>query len=332
MSDSDGGGEAAAGGAGGVRGVRRERPDGEGGASSDVTPCHTHLLVDAGGDVETEGGKKRGRRVLTVLNAPKGNARQLFAEYTGELAKPDYLACVMCQLRHPNEPKKFLFSMGQGSTNAWKHLAAVHGIGEVKNVDKQQTTLGGPRVQPEDANDAFFREMILELRPFRFLEGPGRRHSQAITAPNVNLPSKDWLRRRLEKEYEFLRGQFQRCLQNPAFCLYYNVMFDGWTISGRGRLLYALRVSFLTEDFEYVVIPIEISTIGGKDSSIVAQWIQRALQGIGLDFERCLVMTADGAEKKVICPPTFRFFFSNALSRRCKLRETKTLLERRSFR
>jgi hypothetical protein len=192
--------------------------------------------------------------------------------------------------------------MGQGNTNAWAHLTSVHGfVNPASPADKRQGTLPyGLPVSKDRAWDTIFEEMINDLRPFNFLESKGRAATQKKLLPSLALPSDDWLRGRLDREYERLRLRLRDLLQHPEFVQFYAILMDGWTLSAKGRLMYAARIQFLTDELDFITIPVEISAIAGKDAAIVGRWLQQALQRMGLPLMRGLVITADGAEKSAV--------------------------------
>ncbi len=158
-------------------------------------------------------------------------------------------------------------------------------------------------VRADVVRQALFKEMVQDLRPFSFCQSGGRAVSLQALSPTVvpNVPSDQWLKAELQREYERLRDRLREAFKDSLFIDYFSVMMDGWTLSTKGRLMYACRVRFLTDSMSIVEVPVEVSTIDGKDARIVAIWLQSALQRIGLDLRKCLVITADGAERVCRC-------------------------------
>jgi hypothetical protein len=210
------------------------------------------------------------------------------------------MACLICMAKFPDDPARYSFKLDAGPANAWKHLNGVHGLYDhsgAGRADKKQMTLTASMIRPEHARRAFLEEMVRDLRPFAFLESRGRAGTQRTLMPSVPVPSDSSLRADLQKEYDHQRQRLVTAFERLDFVHYFCLMMDGWTLSLKGRLMYACRVRFLTEKMQLVEIPLEVSTIEGKDAAIVARWVQSAVQRAGLDMKHCLVITADGAER-----------------------------------
>lgn len=131
-------------------------------------------------------------------------------------------------------------------------------------------TLTAYSVRPEHARRMFMEEMVRDLRPFAFLESRGRAATQSVLMPKVPVPSPTTLRGDLQNEFVHQRTRLLEAFSRPDFVNYYCLMMDGWTLSLKGRLMYACRVRFLTEKMQVVEIPVEVSTIEGKDAGIVS--------------------------------------------------------------
>lgn len=244
--------------------------------------------------------RHRGRPQVTAANAPKGSPKQCFCPHPD--APAGHLVCILC-LQRGVPAKECTYAMGQGNTNAWSHMTSVHGFvnpAKLGNTRQSQLQLGGIPLTKEKAWETLFGELIWDLRPFTFLESRGRAATQQKLVPSVASPSDDWFRSRLDREYEQLRARLRGLLLRVEFVQFYTILMDGWTLSAKGRLMYCARIQFLTDEMDLISIPVEISTIAGKDAALVGRWLQQALQRMGLPLSRGLIITADGAEKAAV--------------------------------
>ena len=195
--------------------------------------------------------------------------------------------------------------MGNGQGNAFKHLGKHFTVfDKEKDIDRKQRTLSmtGPSFSAKSYNEALFEEFVMDLKPFSFLETPGRKHSTAsLPLPkDYGHPSDDFFRRKLEDEYTAIRKRLRELFSIEPFLLFFSLTMDGWKCSLAGRSMYAMRIRFLTEDFELIEIPVEISAIPGKEARVVSHWVQSGIQNFGLDMKNCILITADGAEKAAV--------------------------------
>ena len=236
--------------------------------------------MHAGAEAPAANPRKRGRKKVDAVSAGKGSPKQLFV--VDPVLPAKRMACLICKVKHPDEPDKYGVAMGNGTTNAANHLWSAHqikvGLDDSAVVKRQATLTTGPVLTRATVWRQFYMEMVNDLATFSFLEKPGRSATQAKLLPAVELPSDDWLRAELDREYAVQRERLRTLFQQTDFIFFYVLCLDGWTLKSKGRLMYAARLQFLTSDMDFVCIPLEISTIAGKSAESVSRWLQKALQ------------------------------------------------------
>ncbi len=195
-----------------------------------------------------------------------------------------------------------LVAQGDGKHNCNKHMKATHGLdmGRLSVQTGQQTIGSGMVFSVETMNAALLTELVMDLLPFAFLQRKGRQASMKYLAPaSYKLPSRTWFVDALKNKYRLHRKLLVAAFKSPRFCEKYALSFDGWRAAIAAKVMYAAKVSFLTEDLVPVELPLDICALTDKRAVTVAAWVRGALEKAGLPPANLIVLVSDGAERAV---------------------------------
>lgn len=109
------------------------------------------------------------------------------------------------------------------------------------------------------------------------------------------VPSRSHISSCLDKIYVDRILKVKSLLAEASRVNYFSISIDGWKLASKGTPMYCMVVHFLTDNFELLAIPLEVSATLDKTATGIKSWIRMVFAKFGLSLEKLLCITSDEA-------------------------------------
>jgi hypothetical protein len=109
------------------------------------------------------------------------------------------------------------------------------------------------------------------------------------------VPSRNHIASCLDKLYVERILKVKSLISDPLRVDYFSISVDGWKLESKGTPMYCMVVHFLTEDFQLLALPLEVSATLDKTAAGIKAWVRAVFLKFGLSFDKLLCLTSDEA-------------------------------------